>query len=376
MNPSITLELSNKCSNVDPRLLRPDVIASERLEKWLPAIQTRSNLPSDLLDKQKQLSLSAFATSTKATYGTGLLKYHMYCDTIALPEVYRAPCTTNIVAGFITFLSGSYSKSAISNFLAAVRAWHTVNMIAYDIDDKIIQNLLRGATRIQPLPLPRRRPITTSELTLILQNLDTSKPEQAAVAACLTTTFYSCSRLGEFTVPTIKSFSPTQHITISGISFQHDKFFNKITAFKLPRTKTSLSGEIVFWAPQCSPSNPQYFLLNHLRINEPGPMQHLFAFRTHNKLIPMTRNIFLQNIKTASERAKLQNFTGHSLRIGATLEYLLRGVPFEVVKQIGRWSSNSFTLYLREHGRILAPYLQDKPQINNEFLEYSNIVLR
>ena len=72
----------------------------------------------------------------------------MYCDTIALPEVYRAPCTTNIVAGFITFLSGSYSKSAISNFLAAVRAWHTVNMIAYDIDDKIIQNLLRGATRI------------------------------------------------------------------------------------------------------------------------------------------------------------------------------------------------------------------------------------
>ena len=44
-------------------------------------------------------------------------------------------------------------------------------------------------------------------------------------------------------------------------------------------------------------------------------------------------------------------FQGHSLRIGATLEYLLRGVPFEVVNHIGRWSSNSFTLYLRGLGR-------------------------
>ncbi|KAH9913276.1 hypothetical protein B0H21DRAFT_669165, partial [Amylocystis lapponica] len=50
---------------------------------------------------------------------------------------------------------------------------------------------------------------------------------------------------------------------------------------------------------------------------------------------------------------------GHGLRIGGTLEYLLRGRPFEVVKAIGRWSGDSFQLYLRKHAVILAPYLQD-----------------
>lgn len=323
-----------------------------------------------------KLALNAFAPSTRMTYGTGLLKYHIYCDTIALPELYRTPCTTTILAGFITFLSGQYSRTAIGNFLAAIKAWHTIHFIPYEIDEKLINNLLKGAQRIQPLPLPKREPITVDYLNRILQHLDVTKPEQAAVAACLTTTFYTCARLGEFTVPSVKLFNYRRHITITGVTFQHDKFFNKVTAFRLPMTKTSDSGETVFWAPQLGKTNPQLHLLNHLEINEPGKYDHLFAFKTHNRKIPLTRNIFIRNIKNAANKACLPYLSGHSLRIGATLEYLLRGIPFEVVKQIGRWNSNSFTLYLREHGRILAPYLQQNPQVNNEFMEYSNIVLR
>ena len=48
------------------------------------------------------------------------------------------------------------------------------------------------------------------------------------------------------------------------------------------------------------------------------------------------------------------------IRIGG-LEHLLRGVPFEVVKVIGRWASGAFQVYFRKHGAILTPYIQDKP---------------
>ena len=34
---------------------------------------------------------------------------------------------------------------------------------------------------------------------------------------------------------------------------------------------------------------------------------------------------------------------GHSIRIGATIKYLLRGVPFEAMKSIGQWPSGSFS---------------------------------
>jgi hypothetical protein len=43
------------------------------------------------------------------------------------------------------------------------------------------------------------------------------------------------------------------------------------------------------------------------------------------------------------------------------LEYLLRGVPFDVVKAMGRWSSEAFTIYLWDHATILAPYIQASP---------------
>ena len=376
LRTSITLSETSSSVQIESHVLRPNVLALERLEKWLPAVAIRTSIPDDLLNKQKQLALSSYAQSTKATYGTGLLRFHEYCDTIALPETSRTPASTTIIAGFITYLSGRYSKTAINNFIAGVKAWHVVNNLHVDLDNNLIQTLLRGAARVQPLPLPRRQPLTTEQLEKILHKLDINLPEHAAVAACLTTTFYSCSRLGEFTVSTPNAFDPNLHITISGVSFQRDRFFNRVTAFKLPRTKTSITGETVFWAAQNNASNPLFYLLNHLRINENTPSEHLFAFKNKGSKTPLTRNNFIRNVKNSASKAGLVFNSGHSLRIGSTLEYLLRGVPFEVVKQIGRWSSNLFTLYLREHGRILAPYLQTNPPINNEFLEYSSIILR
>ena len=52
---------------------------------------------------------------------------------------------------------------------------------------------------------------------------------------------------------------------------------------------------------------------------------------------------------------------GHEIQVGSTLEYLLRGIPFEVVKAKGRWKSDAFRLYLHKHTQIMAPYMQADP---------------
>ena len=59
---------------------------------------------------------------------------------------------------------------------------------------------------------------------------------------------------------------------------------------------------------------------------------------------------------------------GHGIRIRSTLEYLLRGVPFDVMKVKGRWSSDAFTLYLRKHAQILVPYIQAVPAVHDAFV--------
>ena len=61
---------------------------------------------------------------------------------------------------------------------------------------------------------------------------------------------------------------------------------------------------------------------------------------------------------------------GHGIRIGGMLEFLLHGVPFDVMKSLGWWSSEALTLYLRQHAIIIAPYIQDRP-ILEEFTCYT-----
>jgi hypothetical protein len=82
----------------------------------------------------------------------------------------------------------------------------------------------------------------------------------------------------------------------------------------------------------------------------------------------MTRSKFLSRLAVATAVAGLDRIQSHGIRIGATLEYLLRGVPFDVVKVKGRWSSEAFTLYLTRHAQILAPYMQAVPATHEAFI--------
>lgn len=74
--------------------------------------------------------------------------------------------------------------------------------------------------------------------------------------------------------------------------------------------------------------------------------------------------LFLSALKILTANAGIATpLQGHGLRIGRTLEYLLRGISFEAVKVIGRWQSDAFLRYLQKHSQILARYLQATPDI-------------
>ena len=81
-------------------------------------------------------------------------------------------------------------------------------------------------------------------------------------------------------------------------------------------------------------------------------------------------------MKKALKEAGRPNKHGHSIRIGATLEYLLRGVPFEAMKSMGRWSSDAFSTYLRKHAQILAPYVQANPNLHHRISQEQMSVVR
>ena len=87
-------------------------------------------------------------------------------------------------------------------------------------------------------------------------------------------------------------------------------------------------------------------------------------------MIPLTKRTFERRVATAAKNASLPPLQGHSIRIGSTLEYLLRGLPFDIMKVKGWWNSDAFHEYLRDHAMVLAPFMQQaRPEINDQFIQ-------
>ena len=63
-------------------------------------------------------------------------------------------------------------------------------------------------------------------------------------------------------------------------------------------------------------------------------------------MIPLTKTTFLKRLSSAATATGLPQMLGHSIRIGLMVEYLMHGLPFNVVKVKGRWNSDVFHKYI------------------------------
>ena len=316
-----------------------------------------------------------YAPNTRSTYGTGLLMFHIFCDHKGIGEEHRAPVNPTILSSFISTLAGTYGGNTIRNYVYGIRAWHIIHGAKWKVNDNEVEALFKAGNKMSPKEARRKEkePWTVEYLTKICQNLNSDDPKDAAIRACLTTAFWGTTRLGEVTVAKLDGFNPNIHVKISDIQQGvRDRNNLEETVIFLPWTKAAREkGEKIFWARQDGITDPQDALENHLKVNNPPPASHLFAYRHRDDMRPMTRSIFLTRIHKIVTDNNLPKLPGHGIRIGSTLEYLLRGVPFDVVKAKGRWQSEAFKGYLRKHAQIMAPYTQADPKMYETFVRYA-----
>jgi len=220
---------SNLTPNTSP--LRPACQAAVRLRTWTPAQPTSStgSIPTSFTaedhERIKDLLANAWQESTKISYMSGLLTYHVFCDRKNVDKLARAPTSTDLIIAFISTLVGTLAGSTINNYVSGICTWHIIHNVAWNIDQVAIDTALRAAIVSAPYKSskPPRQPVTIDYLSDILSHLNKDSPLDMAIAACITTTFWSVSRLGEFTVPTISKFSSQRHTTPSNTSLEHDR---------------------------------------------------------------------------------------------------------------------------------------------------------
>jgi len=100
--------------------------------------------------------------------------------------------------------------------------------------------------------------------------------------------------------------------------------------FHIHKTKMSNQGEDTSWSRQSGGTDPQ------AALNNPHSDGHLFAYRHKDgKHHPLTKPKFIKTVAAAARKAGLDLHQGHGTHIRSTLECLLRGTPFKVMKVKG-----------------------------------------
>lgn len=383
VSPSISVP-----PNLRDSPLRPDCAARDRLFRWR-GVNTprRSTLDVPWLRALDATVLQA-SISDAAGYGSGIKKFHTFCDVFSVPEEDRLPASFDVLYSFVLWASADastsispstdspptspVSESTIRHYLAAVRAWHLAQGWDPPLSDgerDRINFALRGVAKLQAErhTKPIRPPVTITMLRLVKRSLDLNTPFDACVWAIITCAFWGMMRLGEATVKCRDDFKPSKSLTrrdaITG-SDQDGRLFMRLD---LPAAKTARPGDkqSVWLVPQgdlCAVGAIQ----NLARVVPARALDPLFSWRDIKMDIrPMAKPRLLERVNAILATSGIPRIYGHSFRIGGASFYMANKVDPEIVRLAGRWRSLSYEAYLRSFEQVVSRHLADLPDVRS-----------
>ncbi|KAJ7208920.1 hypothetical protein GGX14DRAFT_395546 [Mycena pura] len=390
-----------------PSPLRPHVLARDRLRLWRPLSgrsSAGSGLPAGDADLERIFNVltSAWAEGTTETYGSALLSWHIFCDSKTVPEPSRAPA-----AAYISALAGFLSDGTISNYISGIRAWHILQGVEWAMNTRVhlswrlycsisfnSQNIRKFSyvSRVTEgiFEYPKQshkigeKWHKKSKFRLVILRLSERFP---AIFGGYTN-FFWVSRAADRLTPASSKRQARMPYTVD-ILVKLRPFFNlskpfDASLFMSSRQMFATSPIATGWSKQILPYREQSLLrtgrvftgpnrmarpIRNLRsLNAPPVNGALFAYLHGSTHRSLTKTAFKKRLADAFKAADIDFIHVHGIRVGSTLEYLLRGVPLDVVKTKGRWASDAFAIYLRRHAEIMAPYMQAKPQLHANVL--------
>jgi hypothetical protein len=295
---------------------------------------------------------NAWAPATRQRYEANVKEFTVFCNTQKIPETDRLPASEMLLATFAASLVGKCAGSTAQGKVAALKAWHIRNNVPWR-GNTLLDYVLKGLERASPgnAKQTRRPPITIQMIEQLYNGLDRTKPLDIAVLATATTAFYGQLRLGEICAKreAYSTFNPKTHSMRKDLLPPHTEAGSRILVIPWTKVKRTRGEEVVI-TRQRGITDPIAALERHLQINEiTEPTTALMSYSTgsgRRKLL--TTSKFIQRCNEIWKAHGHKRITGHSFRIGGTTHYLLNKVHPDVVRALGRWSSNAFFRYWRQ----------------------------
>ena len=158
--------------------------------------------------------------------------------------------------------------------------------------------------------------------------------------------FFAFLRSGELTVPTTATFDPAWHLTPQDIMVD-DKMeptclFVRIKGSKTDQTRQGITLCIGRTYNDLCPVAAVLAYLARRKVDQ----RPLFKLDSGQ---PLTRPKLVDLVKLSIKQAGIDpsHYSGHSFRIGAATTAAANGIGDAVIQMLGRWSSDSYTRYIR-----------------------------
>ncbi|KDN33363.1 hypothetical protein RSAG8_13544, partial [Rhizoctonia solani AG-8 WAC10335] len=308
----------------------------------------------DTTDRLLRAMDRGLAKRTQQNYSSHVRQFIRFCEAERVAPSSIFPASELLLCAFVGSFVGEKSGRTASAAISALKSWHRLHGKEW-LGGYLLSHVLKGAASLAPASSlrPPRPPVTLAMLHLLRSNLNLRDPFDSAVFAAALTALWGQCRLGELLGSSRRLHDPLAYPSRSSLklcSGLSQDGSDTSAVLHLPRTKThQLSGESISLTPQRDSLSPISALCHHFRINAAvAPSRHLFSYQSNDGITRcLTREDFLARCNAVWSAAGIIHISGHSFRIGGTHVYLSSGVPSDVVKKMGRWSSDAFLGYWR-----------------------------
>ncbi|KIJ39560.1 hypothetical protein M422DRAFT_174915 [Sphaerobolus stellatus SS14] len=293
----------------------------------------------------------ALETSTNATYTSQLQSYLSFC------KIHHFPIepTTDTLSFFVVYMSHHISPSSVACYLSGI--CHALEPYYPNVrairSAAIVSRSLAGMKKLRGMQPTRRKHALEHQylLTAVTTLHDTPEHDDPLFIAMLLTGFYGLLRLGELTVPdaiakcTSKKLVLRHTLIIEASCYSFTLPFHKADRFYSGNT-------VMIEALPESPVDPLTHLQRYL-ISRDHSFPLLPALWLTAAGYPPTYSLFISHLQAILGK----DVAGHSLHSGGATALALAGVADNAIQAMGRWSSDTWHIYIWKHPVLLQALL-------------------
>lgn len=294
---------------------------------------------------------SAIDTSTAKSYTSHLQSYLTFCKLHTFPVT----PTADTLSFYTVYMCHHIRPTSVDSYLSGI--CNQLEPLYPEVralrKHALVTRTLAGCKKMFNSPPNRKAALETHHLVTLLARFPPSSHDNRLFRALLLSGFFALHRLGELVWPDDVDLQSWRKVIMrSSVSLRDDAYGYTLPGHKADRLFT---GSQVWVDDLFAPESlsPAHVFRDYLHSRDAlFPLQPALWLTTAGS-IP-TRRWFISRLRSVIPQADI---SGHSLRAGGATYFAGLGWPDDRIQALGRWSSEAFRIYIREHPVVLQALL-------------------